>query len=62
MVMDSFVEVERELNWTHSVSINAQYFFFCFSSMSTIVKQDVLTLSAGRRGRMNDESTKRNCP
>jgi len=27
-VMDCFVEVERELNWTHSVGINTQYAFF----------------------------------
>jgi len=52
--MGRFVEVERELNWTHSVGINTQYDFFYFGFMSTIVKQDVLLLY--------DQSTKRNCP
>ena len=38
-VMGRFVEVERELNWTHSVGIDTQYDFFYFGLMSTIVKQ-----------------------
>jgi len=51
--MGCFVEVERELNRTHSVGINTQYDFFYFGFMS-IVNQDALLLY--------DESTKRNWP
>ena len=31
--MGCFVEVERELDWTHSVGINTQYDFFYLGFM-----------------------------